>query len=34
MYVLGMFFDERIIENIFIMEILKIRFDRSYMGIW
>lgn len=34
MYVLGMFFYERIIENIFIMEILKIWFDRLYMGIW
>lgn len=34
MYVPGMLLDERTIENIFIMETLKIRLDRSYMGIW
>lgn len=34
MHVPGMLLDERTIENIFIMETLKIRLDRSYMGIW
>lgn len=31
---LSMLLDEKTIEYIFIMETLKIRFDRSYMGSW
>jgi hypothetical protein len=34
MYVPGMLLDERTIEFIFKMETLKIRLDKSFMGIW